>query len=583
MSTVRNSIELEIEKLYKSIHSKDKKVVALYGEVDEKVYQILNDMIILADPQLPEWSSISTANEECLVEDIKGFLLANTTLENFKYSSKDTRLTLWWKKRKIAKVVRQIDEIDNAVNKKEVQSRSRVYFLPIITTFSTIGATIAVPLISIVFLRTREIIEVWSRDGFIGIVTALFTLISAIILSNLISLFNNLRANRRDLLIYNIDKTLNNIYKKYYFDEQAAGVEYDPSSIYDRFMQSSKMIITKRYTFFYDTIDPNSTNYTRLLKYFKTLNLFNNTVIFNASFFKYLDERKVFQNQIPENKRLIIRLDKYKTKASSRRIMNFLSYQLSTISNLNLRKMTTMFHYFANSIYRFIDYSTNNKQILSLLLDVKEFAQRDPSNTLSKLAQFYFVDFFHLLILKALEPVDFEVMLSDILIYGRPREAVRNSKYYLQLKLDDILNRNVSLYKNIGFILNMSDYFIEDMHKNVFVDFERHGENAVNATYDLNEQLKTLHNALVLRNCIETELDESLMPRYDVVYKNNQDEEIFVKVICHNKDITFIDELEQCLENAFNDQIANLIIVCYDKHLYYRFIDGEYEIVNETI
>ncbi|MCV3743401.1 hypothetical protein OF377_00675 [Ureaplasma sp. ES3154-GEN] len=583
MYTTRNSIELEIEKLYKVIHSKDKKVVALYGEGDEKVYQILNDMIVLSEPNLPEWSSISTAHEERLIEDIKGFLLANTTLGNFKYWEKETKLALWWKKRRIAKVVRQIDEIDNAVNKKEIQSRSRVYLIPIITTFSTIGATIAVPLISIVFLRTKEIIEVWSRQGFIGIVAALFTLIGAIILSNLISLFNNLRANRRDLLVYNIDKTLNNIYKKYYFEERHTTSEYDPNSIYDRFMHSSKMVINKHYTFFYDTVDTSNITYSKLLKYIKTLNSFNNTVIFNVSFFKYLDERKVFRNLIEEDKRLIIRLDKYKTKTSSRRIMNFLSYQLSTISNINLRKMINTFPYFVNSIYRFIDYSSSNNQILSLLLDVKKFASRNEEFILSKLAQYYFVDFFHLLVFKALEPTDFETMLSDILIYGRPREAIRSSKYYVQLKLNDILNRNVSLYKNIGFILNMNDYFVEDIDKNIFADFEKFGEKAISQTYNKHDQIKALNNALVLKNYTLQEIADDLAERYDALYKNNQDEDIFIKVISHSKEVSFISELEDTLKQASNDDIANLIIVCYNKHLYYRLIDGEYEIVNETI
>lgn len=53
----------------------------------------------------------------------------------------------------------------------------------------------------------------------------------------------------------------------------------------------------------------------------------------------------------------VVRLDRYKTKTSGRRLMNFIFYQLSIIANVNTRKLLQKFPFFVNSLYRFLDYS----------------------------------------------------------------------------------------------------------------------------------------------------------------------------------------------------------------------------------
>lgn len=577
---MKNNIsDLEIEKVTKTIVSKNKKVVAFHGVKENESYKLMVDLISLMNVEIPEWSSISAATEDQCISDIRNFLLANANIENFKNLPSDKFLMTYWKKKRLSKIIHKLDEIDNARQTIEISSRSRVFLMPVLTAFSTLGATLAIPLLSIAFLRTNEIVKIWGNDGFLALIGSCFALVIMVIIAAFVTLFNNLRSNRKDYILYNISATFKKIFDRYFTTDLNKNNYEGKPSLYAKFLERSKLVVSNSYTFFYDAIDiSNPEKYLKILNYFKILNSFNNTIVYDASGFKYLDERKIFRNVFSPEKIIVSKIDKYKTKTTGRRLMNFIFYQLSLISNVNTRKLLQKYPFFVNALYRFLDYSETNLQLLNLLLDVKKHAAKASTN-LDDRAQLFFVDFFSLVVFKSLDELGFEQLLNDISVYGKPTEETRKNTTYNSLKIEFILNRNVNEFGPQAFLFNLIDYFEEDDKKNIFIELSNSNKEQV---YTIEKQL-TLANDILEAKGYKKIVDEKNDTWYDARYSSLHDDDFYVKIIQKDTEINFLNKMDEIFLRALNDNVKNLIIYAFNIKMSYRLIDNEYELINETL
>ncbi|EDU67104.1 conserved hypothetical protein [Ureaplasma urealyticum serovar 11 str. ATCC 33695] len=577
---MRNNLsDLEIEKLTKTLVSKNKRVVALYGVPENASYKLMNDLISLMDVEIPNWSSISSATEDQCINDIKNFLLSNASLENFKNLPSNSPLINWWKKRRLNTVVKKIEEINSAFADREITSRSKIFLMPVLTAFSTLGTTLAVPLISVTFLRGDAIINLWGKSGYIAFLSLLFSLVIAVIISAFVALFSSLKNNKRNYIVSNMTEGFKRIYDKYFIDGNSEERINAKVTFYSRFLERSKLVVQNNYSFFYDVVDINSEQYPKMLKYFKTLNQLNNTVIFDASGFKYLDERKIFRNIIDPEKTNVVRLDRYKTKTSGRRLKNFIFYQLSIIANVNTRKLLQKFPFFVNSLYRFLDYSEKNTELLTLLLDLKKHASKTQV-PLDDESQLFFVDFFTFVVFKALDESGFETLINDLTVYGRPSEITKKNITYNSLKLDYIINRNARNFGQQALLFNLLDYFDETGNKNIFNEL---GNSNKNMIFSKNHQLSLANEALSKKGFTKREID--LNAHWcDALYSNlHDDEDMFVKVIEIKENIDVLSALDEVFVRAQNENVKNLLIYVFNVKMLYCLIDNEYELVNESI
>ncbi|ASD24667.1 hypothetical protein [Ureaplasma parvum] len=577
---MRNNLsDLEIEKLTKTLVSKNKRVVALYGVPENTSYKLMNDLISLMDVEIPNWSSISSATEDQCINDIKNFLLSNASLENFKNLPSNNPLINWWKRRRLNTVVKKIEEINSAFADREITSRSKIFLMPVLTAFSTLGTTLAVPLISVTFLRGDAIINLWGKDGYIAFLSLLFSLVVAVIISAFVALFSSLKNNKRNYIVSNMTEGLKRIYDKYFIESNSQEKINAKVTFYSRFLERSKFVVQNNYTFFYDVVDINSDQYPKILKYFKTLNQLNNTVIFDASGFKYLDERKIFRNIIDLEKTNVVRLDRYKTKTSGRRLMSFIFYQLSIIANVNTRKLLQKFPFFVNSLYRFLDYSEKNTELLTLLLDIKKHASKTEI-PLNDESQLFFVDFFTFVVFKALDELGFETLMNDLTVYGRPSEITKKNITYNSLKLDYIINRNARNFGQQALLFNLLDYFDETVNKNIFNEL---GNSNKNMIFSKNHQLNLANEALSKKGFTKREIDLN-NHWYDALYSNlHDDEDMFVKIIEIKDNVDILNVLDEVFVRAQNDGVKNLLIYVFNVKMLYSLIDNEYELVNESI
>ncbi|KEZ22373.1 hypothetical protein [Ureaplasma diversum] len=573
-----NLFDLEIEKLTKTLVSKNKKVVALHGVEENEAYKLMNNLINLMDVQIPEWSSVSNATVEQCIDDIRNFLLSNATMENFKNLPTNSTILNWWKKRRISKIINKLEELDTARSGKVVTSRSGIFLLPILTTLSTLGATLAVPLLSIAFLRTKEIVELWGNGGFHALVGSCFSLVFIIIIATFVTLFNNIKNNHKDYIVKNMNNTLLKIFDKYFILDSKFNIK-NKITFYTKFIERSKLVISNHYTFFYDTINVNGDNYVSILKYFKTLNHFNNTVVFNASEYKYLDERKIFRNVFSEDKIMVARINRYKNKTSGRRLMNFIFYQISMISSLNTKKLLQKYPLFVNALYRFLEYSESNSELLNLLLDVKRHAYKI-SSQIDESYQRFFVDFFVLAVFRALDENGFDALSNDISYYGKPSEETSNNVTYTSLKLDQILNNNVINFGQQAFIFNLPDYFEETDNKNIFAELSSANKNI---DYSPRSQIAIATKQMKEKGYTpqETSLSEDLW--YDACFSSDHDDDTYLKVFTMNENTEYFKELHETFEQATKSGVKNLLIYVYSIKMLYRLIDDQYELVNETI
>ncbi|WP_031489236.1 hypothetical protein [Ureaplasma canigenitalium] len=580
MST-NNSGELEIEKLTKTLVSKHKKVVALHGVSEQNTYKVFNDLINLMDVEIPDWSSVSTASEEQCISDIKNFLLANVSIKNFKNLPGDGFLLNWWKKRRLKTIMGKLDELETIHQNKENNVRTKSIFLPILTAFSALGTTIAIPLISVTLLRIEPIIEVWGISAFQAIMGFCFTLILMVIFSIFVTLINNVKNNKRDYILVNTAKTLMDIYNNYFTNSMSNAYE-EKTTIFGRFFERSKLVINNNYVFFYDSIDTVNSKYTNILKYFKVMNDMDNTVVFDASSFIYIDERKIFQNVFDNDKTELSVFSRYKTKSNGRRLMNFIFYQLSLIANINSKRLLANSPTFVNVLYKFLDYSKTNQELISLLLDIKNHCEKREMTTDNE-SQQYFVDFFSLLVFKALDETGFEHLLNDLSIYGRPC-GVKNNENYIALKIDQILNNNVNTYKQASFVFNLQDFFIDrsSTSKNIYSDLTKLNKSI---TFSVDKQLDSITNSLRGKgfNVANDEGEQLGNHWYNKKYVSTSEEIIYVKVLELNEEKTYVDELNKILEQALVNHVKNLIIIAYNIKIIFRNINNAFEIVNEIL
>lgn len=89
-------------------------------------------------------------------------------------------------------------------------------------------------------------------------------LVCMTVIATFATLFNNIRANRKDYVLKNTNNMFGKLFSKVFCTSLQKSVKQQNYVLYKVF-EKTKLVISNNYTFFYDTTDLNSDRYVAIL------------------------------------------------------------------------------------------------------------------------------------------------------------------------------------------------------------------------------------------------------------------------------------------------------------------------------
>lgn len=584
--------EFQLEKLVKKVSNvNDNKIAVIYGLNHIDAPKVMRDVIELSIDQknLPDWTSISEASTFECTNDIKNLLLENVKPENLsnkaiekrkrKWSLRQTLLTSYVKYR-----INEIDQIKLRMNEKN-SGRSRNVFWPVLTTLSSFGLAMGIPLFSTLMFRQDQIINgaganhsgALGLSFFIGMLSLAIILIAIAIIASVTSLINTIINNNREYTWKNIDNVYIKLIKRFFITQE----EYDDetkSHWFHTIAKKWKFLIKSKYFFFYTDVDPTAENYEELLNLFKVLQLTKSIPIYSIINMPDFDPKKVTRNLLSEENSEIYLLNEYKNSVNIRTLINFIFYQVALIAGISSKKLIRDYPLFVNALYRFIDNSTTNKQLLDLCITLKTFIGSNskvliPSDNID-----YFVDLFVISVLKGLEPVIFGRLLNDIINYGFPSKSVYENNIYKNLKVDELLNTNILKYKENSLLFIFQEFIDSSLNLKTLV----YSKGFLNPGFpNQDEELEEIKTALSYRGYQTVKNDKEEI--YDAKFASEYGDFVYLKFL-YNEVLTNQKPIElfiHTLEEAKKANIKSIVLCVYGTRYFYQMIDYKYELISE--
>lgn len=586
--------EFQLEKFVKKVSNiNDTRVGVIYGLNHIDSSKIMRDIIELSidNKYLPNWTSISEADHFEFTNDIKNLLLENVRVENLSNTKIQKRKRKWSLRQNllVSYVKYRINEVNQVRERisEKVSGKSRNIFWPVLTTVSSFGMAMGVPLFSTLMFRQEQIIDGYGPDHkgalgqsfFDGILVLAIFLIAVAIAATLANLINTIVSNSREYAWKNIDKVFEKLIKTFFItpEEQA---NIDKLGWFKRFMAKWKFLIKNRYFFFYTDLDPSSKDYEEKLNLLKILQKNGSSVIYSVTNMQDLDVKRITRNILNDDNSVIFRLNEYKNSVNIKNLVNFIFYQITLLSGISTKKLMRDYPLFVHALYRFIDNSISNKQLLDLCIILK-FLVGENSKILIPSANIdYFVDLFVLSVLKGLEPVVFGRLLNDIINYGMPSKGVSDNSMYQNLRIDELLNSNLIKYQSNSILFTFKEFMNRSLNLKKLV----YSEGFLNPEINSKEQeLEEIKKALSYRGYQEVTGFNN--PNYDGVFRSEYNEEIYLKFLSNKvlqDDHDLLKVLSKILDEAKTDKISSFIIDLFGVKYFYQMIDYRYELIPET-
>lgn len=183
--------EIEIKKILNNLSQTEKKIYIVYGfEGTNKTRFIQNLFDYNLTPESTRtWIRDYDLTEENLLIDIKNIIQLNLTEENCTLNKN--------KLFAIKKAKKEIDELCNFILDKEKSENSKLLW-SILNTISSFGLSLGLPLLSLAFFRTTQIIEEFGSWLFYLIICMCFSLIFFALGSTLTYLGIVIKTNKSD-------------------------------------------------------------------------------------------------------------------------------------------------------------------------------------------------------------------------------------------------------------------------------------------------------------------------------------------------------------------------------------------------
>ncbi len=564
----------EIDKLIKTLSIVNTDTVFLHDVPHDEEEHVLNTLMYCAIDKklLPSWTSVSYPSVSDSVINIQNIILEN--ISDAALEEKQEHALNYKKKIIAPRIRRKIDEISTIKTRelRQTKTKSKNLILPVLSTVSSFGIALGVPLFSALLFRQASIIEGINGQGSLGVVFFFsmigiaITLISLAVFSTISILALTVIKNKKELIADSVSTEFHKIIKKYFY------LETDNISAKEK---KRKIMISRRFVFFYTQIDENHPSY---LEFLSLLNIIQELgsksfLIFNKRINP--DDRNLYKNELDKAKVDYVNFGKYKTNMNTKQITNFILYQITLLTGLSSRTLLNKYKLFTNSLYRFLDESSSNMHVLWLLYNMKKMIGSDVSITINKQSIKYFEHLFTICVLKSLNHELFKQIIESLSNNGLISEEVKKNYLFQTLNVEQVFKENMHVYRSESLyfrLLELSSYDLnlKSMIKsNLFKPFavldKSKWETEVNAS--MNSKGYTLSDSIVIEP-------------FDLVWTAEDNKEVVAKYIFDiSEDFDVLASMKELLVKAKSKKINYVIFNLYEHTLKFQLIDKEYELI----
>lgn len=539
--------EIEIKKILNNLSQTVKKIYIVYGfEGTNKTRFIQNLFDYNLTPESTRtWIRDYDLTEENLLIDIKNIIQLNLTEENCTLNKN--------KLFAIKKAKKEIDELCNFILDKEKSENSKLLW-PILNTISSFGLSLGLPLLSLAFFRTTQIIEEFGSWLFYLIICMCFSLIFFALGSTLTYLGIVIKTNKSD------KKTK----KPKLLIEKYLG----------KWFSSGMFKNTTNYNLLYSSVKTGTVSQ-RNIDYIKIINSLNNNLFIPIDIETNFDI-KALLNKYKTKEFLPMNSEQEKLKSFEPQTLDFILNTIYKIYGIKINNVIKSNILFLNAVKKFVEVSTTNYQIIKFFNYVKQFTNAiDKEIRIKNNIQNYFLDLLSICIYKMLDPDSyniFELKLSKNYDFD---DIVKNNLLFNSLKIEDILNKNISKFKTDSFVFYINNILYDTelltkLTNSIASDVEKHilsldkiiDNNNLTFNIKISDQYNLYTNkdsAIVSTYNLVLEPKENLFDILETINNLNLDNNVDITII-------FISNINKILvlEKAMDEFIYAKDIIKYN-------------------
>lgn len=539
--------EIEIKKILNNLSQTVKKIYIVYGfEGTNKTRFIQNLFDYNLTPESTRtWIRDYDLTEENLLIDIKNIIQLNLTEENCTLNKN--------KLFAIKKAKKEIDELCNFILDKEKSENSKLLW-SILNTISSFGLSLGLPLLSLAFFRTTQIIEEFGSWLFYLIICMCFSLIFFALGSTLTYLGIVIKTNKSD------KKTK----KPKLLIEKYLG----------KWFSSGMFKNTTNYNLLYSSVKTGTVSQ-RNIDYIKIINSLNNNLFIPIDIETNFDI-KALLNKYKTKEFLPMNSEQEKLKSFEPQTLDFILNTIYKIYGIKINNVIKSNILFLNAVKKFVEVSTTNYQIIKFFNYVKQFTNAiDKEIRIKNNIQNYFLDLLSICIYKMLDPDSyniFELKLSKNYDFD---DIVKNNLLFNSLKIEDILNKNISKFKTDSFVFYINNILYDTelltkLTNSIANDVEKHilsldkiiDNNNLTFNIKISDQYNLYTNkdsAIVSTYNLVLEPKENLFDILETINNLNLDNNVDITII-------FISNINKILvlEKAMDEFIYAKDIIKYN-------------------
>lgn len=565
--------DLQIQKLIKLLASNEKKFIFLTNIPQEKSNFILNNFIdvFVDNEKIPEWTWVSMINmDECII-NVKKLILINISDDELEKNKTNSFIH----KKVLAPIIRKkVEKISNAKAKyyNEDEKKSKNLFWPILNTISSFGMGLGVPLFSALLFRQEQIINGTDGKGgigvpfFYGMIALAISLIILSLVTMIIGLANTIIKNKEEYISTLSHKKYLDILKKYFILENNNDNEKNKFNKY-------KFKITKKFIFFNTNGNIHSEYYSDYIKLLNVIIKMNSKVVLTFEENLSLADKRTTRNIVSNDETSIVNFEKYKDNINIKSLFNFILYQITILTGVSSRTLINHYPLFINAIYRFIDLSSSNEQLISLIKTLKRFIGFNHNVKILKQEIPYFVHLFSLSVLKSIDTVTFEQLYNNLSNKGYFSEEITKKTSFQLLRLDEVFERSFVLFQTNSLFFKFKDFFNYNINLKSMIETNQLNKHIIIDKINWIRKIK--------EHSLERNFDEQApIKPFDFIFINDQKEKLAAKYIyLMSQETKIIKEIDNALLVAKENNINYVILDVYDTRLYYHLIDGFYELI----
>ena len=483
MNQTRKNQTFELERLIKTLESKESKSIALVGKINNKKTKIINSLHQYMSTNESTNKRVHTSffnslmevtkkksskkkieeeqsnnveisnkgvysfNAEVIQETIGMCLRENLKIENMRSAKFFKKLSNRFKKWKLNRIKKKLDYLEKHWVKSVNNNKMKTIF-PILTTITTIGTSIGTPILSIALLRNKEIIETFTYAGYIVLLAFCGLAIISGIVSVIFYLVSSIIASRYELISKNLPDGYKKTLSKYFI--LPAQTKEDTKHY------RKKIKISKNQNYYLNEITYNEKDYWSNLDLLMIHNALGNNVCFTVTILENYQMKNIFSDSWGSSLNYsVFDVNNYKNGYNKERVINFILSRMSKDFGFDFINLYKKNDQFKNYVDVFYETSDNNLQVLNVLNVFK-------THTLKKIDKKYiekhidfFVDIIYMYLIKSLDFYTFDLLIDSLVNELRIPKDI-DSKYNL-FKIENFFTKNLIKFKGKALLLNINN------------------------------------------------------------------------------------------------------------------------------